>query len=102
MHGLKKLVVVFYTTRDEILVGLMAFIRISPNLEELVLKVTLFSDLSLGRRRINKGTPFPHQHLKVLKYLGYYGHGSDLELVKSILELDLLHGPPDPAESEYE
>ncbi|CAH9049964.1 unnamed protein product [Cuscuta epithymum] len=117
MHGLKKLVVILRTTYDETLIGLMTFIRISPNLEELVLKVTLFSGLALGRREVNEGTPFPHQHLKVLKYLGYHGHGSDLDVVKFISEncvrlqqiiigtakpLDLSHRPPHPANSKYE
>ncbi|CAH9115434.1 unnamed protein product [Cuscuta epithymum] len=117
MLQLKKLVVGFCANHDESLLGLMTFIRISPNLEEFVLMITWGGRSSWASREVNKGTPFPHQHLKVFQYLGYYGRCSDMEVVMFILEncvglqqiiidpsvpLAYLHAPPDLGELEQD
>ncbi|CAH9115446.1 unnamed protein product [Cuscuta epithymum] len=117
MLKLKKLTVDFSADLDESLLGLTTFIRISPNLEEFVLMIDWSEVSSWASREVNKGTPFPHQHIKVFKYLGYYGHCSDLEVVMFILEncvglqeiiidpaipLVFLHEPREPDELDYE
>ncbi|CAH9091105.1 unnamed protein product [Cuscuta epithymum] len=114
---LKKLVVDFTPERDASVLGLMTFMRISPNLEEFLLMIGYNGTLSCASREVNKGTPFPHQHLKVFQYLGYYGRCSDMEVVMFIVEncvglqqiiidpsmpLELLHTPLDPDELERE
>ncbi|CAH9121473.1 unnamed protein product [Cuscuta epithymum] len=117
MLELKKLTVHYSANLDESLLDLTTFMRISPNLEEFVLMIKWPSVSSWGSREVKKGTPFPHQHIKVFKYKGYYGHCSDLELVMFILEncvglqeimidpalpLPFLHEPLEPEELEYE
>ncbi|CAH9072555.1 unnamed protein product [Cuscuta europaea] len=117
MLELKKLVVDFTASHDGSILGLMTFIRISPNLEEFVLMINYGGKMAWASREVNKGTPFPHQHLKVFQYLGYYGRCSDMEVVMFILEncvglqqiiidpampLEWLHTPLDPDELEQE
>ncbi|CAH9131085.1 unnamed protein product [Cuscuta epithymum] len=117
MVELKKVVVSYAGNHDESLLGLMTFIRISPKLEEFVLKNRWCDGLSRARRELNKGAPFRHQNLKVFQYLGYYGRCSDMEVVVFILEnciglqqiiidptvqTDFLHEPLDPGELEQE
>ncbi|CAH9134021.1 unnamed protein product [Cuscuta epithymum] len=117
MLELKKLTLHFVANLDESLLGLTTFIRISPYLEEFVFLIKWPVITSWGIRYLKKGTPFLHQHIKVFKYLGYYGHCSDLELVMFILEncvglqeitidpampSSFLHEPREPDELEYE
>ncbi|KAK6120284.1 hypothetical protein DH2020_045975 [Rehmannia glutinosa] len=83
---LKKLVINYgVARRDESLIQLTPLIRASPYLEEFVFQVCLFYHIGSDREFENT-LSFPHQHLKMFKFCGYYGGTSDFELVRYILE----------------
>ncbi|GFP93094.1 hypothetical protein PHJA_001453700 [Phtheirospermum japonicum] len=81
---LKKLVVDFFAKRDESLIELASFLRTSPYLEEFV-SIWDKPSRTKTQGKNNAAMPFPHLHLKVFKFLGYFGRSSDVELVRYIL-----------------
>ncbi|KAK6143420.1 hypothetical protein DH2020_023768 [Rehmannia glutinosa] len=84
---LKKLVINYYVARrDESLIDLTYLIRASPYLEEFVLELIWDYGFLRSDREVEKAISFPHQHLKVFKFCGYYNRTSDFELVRYILE----------------
>ncbi|KAL9152938.1 hypothetical protein ABFS82_10G015700 [Erythranthe guttata] len=85
LRKLKKLVIEYDPTSDESLVWLAALIRVSPYLEEFVLKYEWY-ELPKLDREMNDLMRFPHRNIKVFKFCGYYGRYSDARLVKLVLE----------------
>ncbi|CAH9091756.1 unnamed protein product [Cuscuta epithymum] len=89
MPKLKRLDLSFQANRkarDESVLKLTSLIRKFPILEEFVLEIIWFGCYTWTGREVTKVTQFPHQHLKVFKYLGYDGHSSDSDAVMFILE----------------
>ncbi|KAK6120286.1 hypothetical protein DH2020_045977 [Rehmannia glutinosa] len=82
---LKKLLIEYWTKGDESLIGLTSLITASPYLEEFVLKL-IWRQFSRSDREVKSSIGFPHLHLKVFKFCGYYGRTSDVELVRYIVE----------------
>ncbi|XP_012840086.1 PREDICTED: F-box protein At5g03100-like [Erythranthe guttata] len=93
MTGLKKLVVEHYSFDDESLSRLAFLIRISPNLEEFVLKSRGFDGFAVRMpRRVYDDDDNDddiwcrHEHLKVFEFCGYNGRTCDDALVECILK----------------
>ncbi|KAL9153002.1 hypothetical protein ABFS82_10G020200 [Erythranthe guttata] len=82
---LKKLAIRYWISGDKSLFGLTPFIRASPNLKEFVLQLCC-CDSTRSDGQVKNTVKFPHEHLKVFKFCGYYGRSSDVELVWCILE----------------
>ncbi|KAL6513775.1 hypothetical protein OROMI_034534 [Orobanche minor] len=87
MPKLKKLVIMeFLSNVDESLLGLASCIEASPRLQEFVLKQSWCEPVRANREIEKAIMQFPHQHLNVVKFYGYYGSTSDVELVSYFLE----------------
>ncbi|GFP93101.1 putative F-box/FBD/LRR-repeat protein at1g66290 [Phtheirospermum japonicum] len=112
LPNLKKLAIEFFGRRDESLIGLTSFIRAAPYIQEFVIKVRWYKLLRTDRN-VKNAIHSPHQHLKVVKFLGYYGRSSDVELVRYLMDncvvlekiiidpryqSNYLHRPMDPGE----
>ncbi|KAL8048613.1 hypothetical protein ABFX02_07G077700 [Erythranthe guttata] len=82
---LKKLVIKFRAKGEQSLMGLTPLIRASPNLLEFVLKLRVW-DHFRSTEEVKNSIKFPHEHLKVFQFCGYYGRSSDVELVGYILD----------------
>ncbi|CAA0807389.1 F-box protein [Striga hermonthica] len=88
MPKLKKLVIIGNLSGvDSSLLGLADFINASPNLQEFEIQQRWYK-AERSNNEIQKGLKhFPlHQHLNVLRFLGYYACPSDFELVNYLLE----------------
>ncbi|CAA0807420.1 Unknown protein [Striga hermonthica] len=88
MPKLKKLVIIEGLCGvDSSLLGLANFISASPKLQEFEIQQMWFN-VERSNNEIQKGLKhLPlHQHLKVIRFLGYYGCPSDVELVNYLLE----------------
>ncbi|KAL8039137.1 hypothetical protein ABFX02_10G015400 [Erythranthe guttata] len=90
---LKKLEIEYWARGVENLINMTAVVRASPYLEEFVFKYK-WDDLR-SRDRLVKDVisfpvkdeiSFPHNHLKVFKFCGYYGRTNEVELVLYIVE----------------
>ncbi|CAA0807398.1 Unknown protein [Striga hermonthica] len=89
MPKLKKLVIIEALHGvDSSLLGLSHFISASPNLREFEIQQRWSTRAERSNNEIQKGLKhFPlHQHLNVIRFLGYYGCPSDVELVNYLLE----------------
>ncbi|EYU38949.1 hypothetical protein MIMGU_mgv1a024102mg [Erythranthe guttata] len=82
---LKKLVIKFWAKGEQSLMGLTSLIRAFPNLQEFVLKLRVWDHLR-SNEEVKNSIKCPHEHLKVVKFCGYYGRSSDAELVGYILD----------------
>ncbi|KAL8039126.1 hypothetical protein ABFX02_10G014700 [Erythranthe guttata] len=86
MPKLKKLFIEYDDALgDESLIRLAALARASPHLEEFVFENTWQHPRKVTPYK-NAVIRFRHQHLKVFKFRGYYGHASDTDFVQYILE----------------
>ncbi|EYU25320.1 hypothetical protein ABFS82_10G119500 [Erythranthe guttata] len=85
MPRLKKLVIEYWTLGEGSLIALTSLIKASPYLQEFVLKLR-WLELSRSDREIGSSVRFPHEHLKVAKFCGYYGRSSDVEFVKYFID----------------
>ncbi|KAL7095319.1 hypothetical protein ACP275_10G016500 [Erythranthe tilingii] len=90
---LKKLEIEYWARGVENLINMTAVVRASPYLEEFVFKFK-WDDLR-SRDRLVKDVisfavkdeiSFPHNHLKVFKFCGYYGRTNEVELVRYIVD----------------
>ncbi|KAK6116438.1 hypothetical protein DH2020_049900 [Rehmannia glutinosa] len=84
MSNLKQLLVEVHVFDDESLLSLTNLIRASPCLERFVLEA--YRDEPKFVKRKLKKIVTPYIHLKELKFVGYFGVKSDLELVMHFLE----------------
>ncbi|KAL8048619.1 hypothetical protein ABFS82_07G076300 [Erythranthe guttata] len=82
---LKKLVIYYWVDGEQSLMGLTSLIRASPNLQEFVLRLTVW-DYLRSDEEVKNSIKFPHEHLKVVMFCGYCGRSSDAELVGYILD----------------
>ncbi|GFP93090.1 F-box/LRR-repeat protein at3g03360 [Phtheirospermum japonicum] len=113
---LKKLEIYFTANGDQSLIGLTSFMRAAPYLEEFVITIYWYKVLRTNRK-VKNVVHSPHQHLKVVKFLGYYGRTSDVELVRYLVDncvvletiiidpryqSDYFHIPMDPVEIDEE
>ncbi|KAL7108690.1 hypothetical protein ACP275_06G128000 [Erythranthe tilingii] len=85
MPKLKKLVIQCDSLHDRSIIALTSFISACPYLEEFVLKLCAYVRKSLVGQ-IDKTKKFPHQHLKVVKFCGFYSRSSDVELVEYFID----------------
>ncbi|GFP93081.1 fbd-associated F-box protein at3g52670, partial [Phtheirospermum japonicum] len=85
LPNLKKLAIEFFGRRDKSLIGLASFIRAAPYLQEFVIKIDWYKLLRTDRN-VKNGIHSPHEHLKVVKFLSYYGRASDVELVRYLVD----------------
>ncbi|KAL8039227.1 hypothetical protein ABFX02_10G021200 [Erythranthe guttata] len=85
MPRLKKLVIDYWTHGEESLLALTSLIRASPYLQEFVLKLG-WLEISRSDREVESNVRFPHEHLKVVNFCGYYGRSSDVEFVRYFID----------------
>ncbi|GFP93265.1 F-box/FBD/LRR-repeat protein at5g53840 [Phtheirospermum japonicum] len=85
LPNLKKLEIEYYGRGDESIIGLTSFIRAAPYLEEFVIKISWYKFLWTNRN-VKNTIHSPHQHLKMVKFSGYYGRASDVELVMYLVD----------------
>ncbi|XP_024187959.1 putative FBD-associated F-box protein At5g44940 [Rosa chinensis] len=66
---------------------LNSFLKASPYLQRLVLKLQLYSERAcMGMGEIEKAADCPHNHLKVVEIVGYRAHKSGVELVMHLIK----------------
>ncbi|KAK9928666.1 hypothetical protein M0R45_025790 [Rubus argutus] len=87
--------------REDYLYNLSCFMKASPNLQRLVLKLDEAIMMPHVPREIRNYTPkSPHHHLKVVEIVGYRGRKGDVQrvmyLVKNALALEKIVIDPVP------
>ncbi|KAL8039234.1 hypothetical protein ABFX02_10G021600 [Erythranthe guttata] len=82
---LKKLEIEYWTRGEGSLMELTCLIRASPNLQEFVLKFDWY-DISRSYKEVESSVRFPHEHLKVVRFCGYYGRSSDYEFIRYFID----------------
>ncbi|GFP93093.1 hypothetical protein PHJA_001453600 [Phtheirospermum japonicum] len=84
LPNLKKLEIQYFAGVESI-IWVTSFMRAAPYLQEFVIKIYWYKFLRT-EKNIKSLIHSPHQHLKVFKFLGYYGRASDVELVMYLLD----------------
>ncbi|PWA60318.1 FBD domain, Leucine-rich repeat domain, L domain-like protein [Artemisia annua] len=86
LPNVKKLTLTVGAHKDDYLRGFASIANACPNLETFTIEVLWYSPFRRRREARNVATRHPHQHLKLLQFLGYYGRISDFELAAYIIK----------------
>ncbi|KAL3523991.1 hypothetical protein ACH5RR_016825 [Cinchona calisaya] len=85
LPNLKQLILKVGAWDDDCLLEFTSLVRACPNLYRFVLQLIWMSP-SKRRRKIRRAAKCPHQYLKLVEIVGYYGRTSDDELAMYFIE----------------
>ncbi|KAL7584433.1 hypothetical protein Lser_V15G44108 [Lactuca serriola] len=85
LPNVKNLRLTIGTHEDDSLLEVASLANSCPSLEAFLIKLIWISPIK-RRRDVRRGVTCPHEHLKLLEIQGYYGRGSDLELVAYFID----------------
>lgn len=85
LPNLKQLILKIGAWDDDPLLQFTSLVRACPNLSRFVLQLIWMSP-SKRRRKIRRAAKCPHQHLKLVEIVGYYGRTSDDEIAMYFIE----------------
>ncbi|CAI9302661.1 unnamed protein product [Lactuca saligna] len=85
LPNVKNLRLTIGTHEDDSLLEVASLANSCPSLEAFLIKLLWISPIN-RRRDVRGGATRPHEHLKLVEIHGYYGRGSDLELVAYFID----------------
>ncbi|CAI9302660.1 unnamed protein product [Lactuca saligna] len=85
LPNVKNLRLTIGAHEDDSLLEVASLANSCPSLEAFLIKLLWISPIK-RRRDIRRGATRPHEHLKLVEIHGYYGRGSDLELVAYFID----------------
>ncbi|KAI3757849.1 hypothetical protein L6452_05392 [Arctium lappa] len=80
----KKLKLSIGAQKDDCLLEFTSIAEACPSLEVFTIELHWFSPIR-RRKKVRHAAEHPHEHLKLLEFVGYYGRVSDLELALYVI-----------------